>query len=150
MEPKTGKFKKAIKILLTIALCLITPIALLYSLVFFSFNMPQWGLLVLFIPALIPAVWAKRKKAYRISYLCLLLAVLIASGAQWGIAAYRRSITIDVTPNIDVHAYLPFEEDSKIVKIDSKTLKFDEDDVLPRIDGSSCFGFRFPRRVGMR
>ena len=138
MEPKTGKFKKTIKILLTIALCLITPIALLYSLVFFSFNMPQWGLLVLFIPALIPAIWAKRKKAYRISYLCLLLAVLIAAGAQWGIAAYRRSITIDVTPNIDVYAYLPFEEDSKIVKIDSKTLKFDEDDVLPRIDGASA------------
>ena len=138
MEPKTSVLKKIVKILITVVLCVATPIVLLYALILFAFGMPQVALLLLFIPALIPAVWVKRKKLYLIPYVCLLLAIAIPSGVQWGIEEYKRSITIDVTPNINVHEYLPFVEDSKIVKIDSKTLKFDEDDALPRIDGASA------------
>ena len=138
MESGSSTFKKVIKILLTVVIGIAAPWVLLMALVLFAFGVPQWGILLCFFPFIIPAIWIKRRKPYLISYVSLFLAVLIACGVQWGIAEYRRSITIDVTPNIDVNEYLPFKEDSKIVKIDSKTLKFDEDDELPRIDGASA------------
>ena len=43
---------------------------------------------------------------------------------------------IDTTPSISVNEYLPFREDSKIVKFDSKTLKLTEN--LPIIDGATA------------
>ena len=138
MKAKTNIFKKVIKILLTVAFGVSTPWVLLSALVLFAFNVPQWGVLLCFFPFIIPAIWIKKRKPYLISYISLFLAVLIACGVQWGIAWYRESITIDVTPNINTFEYLPFEEDSKIVKIDSKTLKFTKDDELPRIDGASA------------
>ena len=138
MESGSSTFKKVIKILLTVVIGIAAPWVLLMALVLFAFGAPQWGILLCFFPFIIPAIWIRRRKPYLISYVSLFLAVLIACGVQWGIAEYRRSITIDVTPNIDVNEYLPFKEDSKIVKIDSKTLKFDEDDELPRIDGASA------------
>lgn len=130
--------KKAIQIILTAAVALATPCVLLLALLLFAFGAPQWGILLLFVPFIIPAIWIRRKKPYLITYVCLFLAVLIGCGVQWGIAEYERSITIDVAPNINMYEYLPFEEDSKIVKIDSQTLKFTEDDLLPRIDGASA------------
>lgn len=138
MESESSTFKKVIKILLTVVIGIAAPWVLLMALVLFAFGVPQWGILLCFFPFIIPAIWIRRRKPYLISYVSLFLAVLIACGVQWGIAEYRRSITIDVTPNIDVNEYLPFKEDSQIVKIDSKTLKFDEDDELPRIDGASA------------
>ncbi len=44
--------------------------------------------------------------------------------------------SVNVTPNIDVTEYLPFVEDSKIVKYDSQTLKLTEN--LPIIDGATA------------
>ena len=44
--------------------------------------------------------------------------------------------SIDTTPSINVYEYLPFVEDSKIVKYDSKTLKLTEN--LPIIDGATA------------
>ena len=138
MSTKPSRLKRVIKILLTLALCIATPYVLLIALVIGAFGAPQWAILLCFFPFVIPAIWIKRKKPYLITYVCLLLAVLICCGVQWGIAEYERSITIDVAPNINVDEYMPFREDSKIVKIDSKTLKFTEDDELPRIDGASA------------
>ena len=138
MSTKSSTFKKVIKILLTVAICIATPWVLLFALVLFAFGAPQWGILLCFFPFVIPAIWIKRKKPYLITYVCLFLAVLVCCAVQWGIAEYERSITIDVAPNINMYEYLPFDENSKIVKIDSKTLKFSEDDELPRIDGASA------------
>lgn len=138
MKSRSSTFKKVIKILLTVAICIATPWVLLFALVLFAFGAPQWGILLCFFPFVIPAIWIKRKKPYLIAYVCLFLAVLVCCGVQWGIAEYERSITIDVAPNINMYEYLPFDENSKIVKIDSKTLKFSEDDELPRIDGASA------------
>ena len=138
MKSRSSTFKKVIKILLTVAICIATPWVLLFALVLFAFGAPQWGILLCFFPFVIPAIWIKRKKPYLITYVCLFLAVLVCCGVQWGIAEYERSITIDVAPNINMYEYLPFDENSKIVKIDSKTLKFSEDDELPRIDGASA------------
>lgn len=138
MKSKSSTFKKVIKILLTVAICIATPYVLLIALVLGAFGAPQWAILLCFFPFVIPAIWIKRKKPYLITYVCLFLAVLVCCGVQWGIAEYERSITIDVAPNINMYEYLPFDENSKIVKIDSKTLKFSEDDELPRIDGASA------------
>ena len=138
MKSRSSTFIKVIKILLTVAICIATPWVLLFALVLFAFGAPQWGILLCFFPFAIPAIWIKRKKPYLITYVCLFLAVLVCCGVQWGIAEYERSITIDVAPNINMYEYLPFDENSKIVKIDSKTLKFSEDDELPRIDGASA------------
>lgn len=44
--------------------------------------------------------------------------------------------SIDTAPSIDVSQYLPFNENSKIVKYDSKTLKLTEN--LPIIDGATA------------
>ena len=138
MESKSNTLKRVIKILLTVVIGIATPYVLLGALVIGAFGAPQWAILLCFFPLIIPAIWIKRRKPYLITYVCLFLAVLIACGVQWGIAEYERSITIDVAPNINVNEYLPFREDSKIVKIDSKTLKFTKDDDLPRIDGASA------------
>ena len=138
MSTKPSRLKRVIKILLTLALCIATPYVLLIALVIGAFGAPQWAILLCFFPFVIPAIWIKRRKPYLITYVCLFLAVLICCGVQWGIAEYERSITIDVAPNINVDEYMPFREDSKIVKLDSKTLKFTADDELPRIDGASA------------
>ncbi len=89
-----------------------------------------------FLPSLLPLVWMRRTKIYLICWLCCLLAVAIAYMIPYGIEEYTRRITIDVTPNIVISEYLPFSENSKIVKLDSKTLKFTED--LPIIDGATA------------
>ena len=138
MESNSSTFKKVIKILLTVVLCILTPYVLIVALLLGAFGAPQWAILLCFFPFIIPAIWIRRRKPYLITYVCLFLAVLIACGVQLGIAEYERSITIEVAPNINVDEYMPFREDSKIVKIDSKTLKFTEDDELPRIDGASA------------
>ena len=44
--------------------------------------------------------------------------------------------SIDTAPSIDVSQYLPFNENSQIVKLDSKTLKLTEN--LPIIDGATA------------
>lgn len=138
MEPKSSTFKQAIKIILTLAFGIATPFVLLFALVLGAFGAPQIAVLLCFIPAIIPAIWVRKRKLYLIILCSLFLAVLTVCGVQWGIAEYERRITIDVAPNINVREYLPFREDSKIVKIDSKTLKFTEEDELPRIDGASA------------
>lgn len=138
MKSGTSKFKQVIKILLTAVIGVCSLWVLVGALLLFAFGEPLWGALFCFFPLIIPAIWIKKRKPYLITYVSLFLAVLIACGVQTGIAWYRESITIDTTPNIYTEDYLPFREDSKIVKINSKTLKFTEDDELPRIDGASA------------
>ena len=138
MKSGTSKFKQVIKILLTVAFGIATPVVLLFALLLFAFGVPQWGILLCFFPLIIPAIWIRKRKPYLIAYACLFFAFLVGCGVQAGISRYRDSITIDVTPNINTYEYLPFREDSKIVKIDSKMLKFTENDELPRIDGASA------------
>ena len=138
MKSGTSKFKQVIKILLTAVIGVCSLWVLVGALLLFAFGEPLWGALFCFFPLIIPAIWIKKRKPYLITYVSLVLTVLIACGVQTGIAWYRESITIDTTPNIYTEDYLPFREDSKIVKINSKTLKFTEDDELPRIDGASA------------
>lgn len=93
------------------------------------------GLIV--VPSLLlPLIWLKKRKKFLIIW-CICAAVYGAAlGTNFGIIKYNKSITVNTSPNIDIHEYLPFDEDSKIVNTDSKTLKFTEN--LPRIDGAAA------------
>lgn len=93
------------------------------------------GLII--VPSLLlPLIWLKKRKKFLIIW-CICAAVYgTALGTNFGIIKYNKSITVNTSPNIDIQAYLPFEENSKIVKTDSKTLKLTEN--LPRIDGAAA------------
>ena len=86
---------------------------------------------------LLPLIWLKKRKKFLIIWLIPAVIYFVSLGIHYGLEKYDQSITVNTAPNIRVHEYLPFEEDSKIVKIDSKTLKLTEN--LPRIDGAAAF-----------
>ena len=94
------------------------------------------GMLVL--PSLLlPLIWLKKRKKFLIIWLIPAVIYFVSLGVHYGLEKYDQSITVNTAPNIKVHEYLPFREDSKIVKVDSKTLKLTEN--LPRIDGAAAF-----------
>ena len=94
------------------------------------------GMLVL--PSLLlPLIWLKKKKKFLVIWLIPAVIYFVALGVNYGYEKYDESITVNTAPNINVHEYLPFREESKIVKIDSKTLKLTGD--LPVIDGAAAF-----------
>lgn len=131
----------AIKIVLTFAVVCVTPITSLLLIIFLSMG-GYWQFLsiasMFIIPLIIPLIWLKKRKVYLISYTSFVLCLAILFGVQSGIKIYNAAVTIDVTPNINVQEYLPYEENSKIVRLDSKTLKFGENDDLPIIDGATA------------
>ncbi len=92
---------------------------------------------MLVLPSLLlPLIWLKRRKKFMAIWSIFAVVYGIALGVNYGIEKYDESITINTSPNINVSEYLPFEEDSKIVKTDSKTLKLTEN--LPKIDGAAA------------
>ena len=84
----------------------------------------------------LPLIWLKKRKKFFLIWLIPAAIYFIALGINYGMVQYDKSITINTSPNINVHEYFPFKEDSKIVKYDSKTLKFTEG--LPIIDGAAA------------
>lgn len=93
------------------------------------------GMLV--IPSLfLPLIWLKKRKKFLIIWMVPAVIYFVSLGVHYGLEKYDQSITINTAPNINVHEYLPFREDSKIVKIDSQTLKLTDD--LPVIDGAAA------------
>lgn len=94
------------------------------------------GMLVL-PTLLLPLIWLKRRKKFLTVWGIAAAVYFVALGINYGYKKYDESITVNTTPNINIHEYLPFKEDSKIVKIDSKTLKLTGD--LPIIDGAAAF-----------
>ncbi len=92
---------------------------------------------MLLLPSLLfPLIWIKKRKRSIIVWAIAAVISLIALGVNYGIIKYDESITINTSPNINIHEYLPFDENSKIVKYDSRTLKLTEN--LPRIDGAAA------------
>lgn len=85
---------------------------------------------------LLPLIWLKRRKKFLIGWLIAAGIYFVALGVNYGLEKYDESITINTAPNINIHEYLPFEEDSKIVKMESETLRLTED--LPKIDGAAA------------
>ena len=129
-----------LKIILTAAALFASYYALIVTAMFLFWNginhiIAYIGLII--VPSLLlPLIWLKKRKKFLIIW-CICAAVYGAAlGTNFGIIKYNKSITVNTSPNINVYEYLPFDEDSKIVKTDSKTLKLTEN--LPRIDGAAA------------
>lgn len=92
----------------------------------------------LLLPALALSMiwmWSKRDKIFKI-WIALFLIVGLSIGAQEGIEAYKKSKIINTAPNIVTEEYLPFKQNSKIVKLDNASLKLTDN--LPVIDGAAA------------
>ena len=132
-----------IKIVLTVIVAVVCPYISIVSLLLLSFG-GFWGITVVLslfvVPLIIPIIWLKKRKVYSIIYASFVLGFFILCGTQLGIDAYNDSITINVTPNINIYEYLPFKEDSNIVKIEAKDLSFKDvpKKELPIIDGATA------------
>ncbi len=133
-------FEIVIKILVTAAILYCSLIAALLLGFIFSaddIHMAVYYPVMLLLPSLlIPLVWLRKRWRYVKWWSVFGAVVLIALVVDYGIVRYQDSITINVTPNIPVHEYLPFRDDSNIVKVDSQTLKLEED--LPIVDGAAA------------
>ena len=136
--------KKASVIILKILLTAATLFASYYALFITAMILFSSGInhiiayigLIVVPSLLLPLIWLKKRKKFLIIW-CIFASVYGAAlGTNFGIIKYNKSITVNTSPNIDIQAYLPFDEDSKIVKTDSKTLKLTEN--LPRIDGAAA------------
>ncbi|MBR3849579.1 MAG: substrate-binding domain-containing protein [Oscillospiraceae bacterium] len=89
------------------------------------------------IPSLfLPLIWLKKRKKFFLIWLIPAAVFFLALGIDYAMVRYDKSITVNTSPNINVREYLPFAEDTKIVKHESETLKLTED--LPRIDGAAA------------
>lgn len=86
---------------------------------------------------LIPLIWFKNvNKVIRIWGIAA-AAIAIAFGINLGIVLHNEHIRVDTSPNINVHEYLPFDENSKIVTLDEEaSLRLEGD--LPIVDGAAA------------
>ncbi|MBQ2944975.1 MAG: substrate-binding domain-containing protein [Clostridia bacterium] len=132
-----------LKILLTLIIITIPVCATPVALIIIAFTLKA-SIIVgfiaafLFIFSLIPFIWIKKRKKYLKGWLCGIAAAVVAVMIPIGLEYYDEYITINTAPSINCNEYLPFTEDSKIVKFDSKTFKLTEK--LPIIDGAAaCF-----------
>lgn len=130
-----------IKAILGSLILLVSPYVALVSFMFSVMSIKAYELIlsipaIFFLPSLLPFLIFEKKKKYFIVWGSCLLAIALAFSITFGIEKYNESITINVTPNIDVNEYLPFDEDSKIVKFRSETFTLTEDP--PIIDGATA------------
>lgn len=111
--------------------------AIIIGLTLNRFNDFLVGVAVFAVPTvLLMLIWLKKTKKLIIIYIAVIFAVAAALGVNYGIMKHEEKITVNTSPNIDVYEYLPFDENSKIVKKDSKTLKLTDN--LPIIDGAAA------------
>lgn len=82
-------------------------------------------------------IYSKNKKRDLKRFGIFILVFFIVLGINIGINKYEESITVKTNVNIDCNEYLPFTEDSKIVKLDKEaSLKLTEK--LPILDGAAA------------
>lgn len=128
-----------IKIILTILSVAGSVFVGLYSFLMLAFsgsNSIFAGLSTLILPGLLlPLIWCKKRKKVFLIWLAITIIWGIATAIPYAIEAYDDSITIDTNPNINVYDYLPFDFESKIVKVDSN---FELEGKLPIIDGAAA------------
>lgn len=93
---------------------------------------------VLILPSLIIGLtFFKKKKRFMKCWAIGLAVFAITAGINYAWMQYDESITIDTAPSINEWEYLPFREDSKIVKLDHEaSLKLTGD--LPIVDGAAA------------
>lgn len=92
--------------------------------------------IIIFPSLALPLIWIKNRKKYFLCWLAGMAVYAAVIGTSYCMVRYNEKITVDTSPNINVTEYLPFEENSKIVKVNGSTLKLTEN--LPRIDGATA------------
>lgn len=103
---------------------------------FSNFNNIFTQIIIISIPIFILiSIWKFSLKKLKI-YLLTLAPMLIITLISGGLKYYEQSLVINTAPNIYTDEYLPFDENSKIIKIDSEKLKLEED--LPILDGAAA------------
>ena len=95
-----------------------------------------WSILLL--PSLLLIlIYSKNKKRDLKRWVIFILIFFIVLGINIGINKYEESLIIKTNVNIDCSEYLPFVEESKIVKLDYEaSLKLTDN--LPRLDGAAA------------
>jgi len=95
-----------------------------------------FAVIILAVSLAVPLVWLRKRAKFIVIWCCVACVYFVTVCVDYGVEKYNESITVDTSPNIYVHEYLPFDEDSKIVKTKSKTLQLTEN--LPSIDGAAA------------
>jgi len=86
---------------------------------------------------LLTLIYSKNKKRELKRWGVCILIFFVVLGINIGINKYEESITIETNVNINCSEYLPFVEETKIVKLDYEaSLKLIEN--LPRLDGAAA------------
>lgn len=132
-----------LKIIVTIIVLYICLYAGFFSIIICSssdINIISTYASVLILPTLLlPLLYSKNKKKVFKYWLIFVTIFVVTLVINIAINKYEESITINTSPNINTDEYLPFVEDSKIVKLNKKaSLNLTED--LPILDGAAaCF-----------
>ena len=96
-----------------------------------------YALIAVLAAFFVPMIWFRNRKKVLVYWGIFFAVTAVICGVKYGIEAYDKSITVNPTPNINVHEYLPFEEDSKIIKLDQEA-SLELSGNLPRIDGAAA------------
>lgn len=125
--------------------CFLLLYAYLFLMIFLSTSLDYFfGLLSFLLPLLVVAIaWfipnEKGKKITLKASAALALACVLAMGVIFARDRYLASIRFVDNSNINTEEYLPFDENSKIARLDEEsTLKFKITDKLPIVDGAAA------------
>lgn len=130
----------ALKLIVTVGTVIVSLYAgIILAMIFFSEginNIIAFVGIFLLPTLIIPLVWLRKKKLFLIIWSGVAVIFSVALLVNIGINKYNDSITINTSPNININEYLPFTEETKIVKKDSEAFKLSGN--LPRIDGAAA------------
>ena len=140
---ESKKARIIMKIILTLAVPLVSVFYLFLLLIFslntgITLNVVLEYIAVLIVPVfLLTLIWFNNRKKLLKIWAVVASVFVVAVGIDAGINLYDKSITVNTTPNIAVHDYLPFDEESKIVTLPKEaSLKLTEN--LPVVDGAAA------------
>ena len=133
--------KLIFKLIITGIALFVSYIVSIYLLIIFSslkINVISTVWSALLLPTLLLIlIYSKNKKRDLKRFGIFILVFFIILGINIGINKYEESITVKTNVNIDCNEYLPFTEDSKIVKLDKEaSLKLTGK--LPILDGAAA------------
>ena len=137
------KARIIMKIILTLAVPLVSVFYLFLLLIFslntgITLNVVLEYIAVLIVPVfLLTLIWFNNRKKLLKIWAVVAAVFVVAVGIDIGRELYDKSITVNTTPNIAVHEYLPFDENSKIVTLPKEaSIKLTEN--LPVVDGAAA------------
>ncbi len=134
-----------LKLVAIALLCL--PILFIFLLLLMTIDLKVFIALLFLIPALAVAAVAwlippRHKKGRKYTLICaaaIATASVIAACSTLGYNVYLNSIRITDNSNINTEEYLPFDENSKIARLDGDaSLSFSITDDLPVVDGAAA------------